>query len=994
MSDPVIFGRGAESQLVDALVERGAERVLLVALAPYTDGAERLRAALGDRAVGLFDGVKPQVPREVADAAIAMARDTQADWIVAHGGGSAIGVAKAIALELDVQLAAVPTTYAGSERTSIWGITTNGRKTTGRDERVRPRLVAYDPALTHALPRQVSLLSMLNALAHSVEGLYAAEATAEARQAARDSLRPLLDGLVGLGADPDSPDARDAALRGAWKAAEALGGASIALHHKLAHVLGGSFGTAHATTHGTLLPYSMAFNLEAAPEALRALQEAWEVSDPAAHLYDLMRELGLSVRLKDLGLTEEELPEVARLAVQKQYPNPRPVVQAELLAMLLDAWHGRRPTRGHGRLDTAPVGAHTGLLAATAGVPLNNASAVILAVHGRGANADRFLADLRQRAGAAGDDVAWVALQARDNSWYPTGFLEPVDDNQPWFGDALATLDAAWALAREQVPAERIAVVGFSQGACLLLSWLRASGVRPGHVLAFSGAPTPVPGDFTQLAGVPVHLGIAAGDAWVPLEVWQTAVDDLTAAGAQIDAVTEDTTEHTIHPSNTAALRRTLEALVTPPFETQTGFGNHLKSEAVDGALPLHQNAPQHVPYGLIAEQINGTGFTVERARNRRTWMYRLRPAIHDRPFTAMDNPPPHFVARFDHGSTTPEVQRYKPVSVPTEPTDFLDGVLSFAGAGDPAIKRGMAIHLYAANTHMERAFANIDGDLLIVPQQGRVRAQTELGWLEAGPGELLLIPRALRFRIELPDGASRGFVTELYEGHLELPNRGIVGANGLADERHFHAPVAAYEDKPEDTVIVVKQGGEFWQTVAPNSPFDVVAWHGTYAPFVYRLDDFNALGAVSFDHPDPSLLTVLTAPMDTHGRSAIDVAVFKGRWDAAEGTFRPPYFHRNSAIEFNAVISATSDTGPYKPGTFTYTPYLTPHGVSVRTQRHELDREEDVPYRIPDESLWVQFESTYVLRVLPRWLSHPQRDTDFRDNFTGWRTGELTKDA
>jgi len=429
-------------------------------------------------------------------------------------------------------------------------------------------------------------------------------------------------------------------------------------------------------------------------------------------------------------------------------------------------------------------------------------------------------------------------------------------------------------------------------------------------------------------------------------------------------------------------------------IQYQTGFGNHLRSEAVPGALPPRQNFPREAPFGLIAEQLNGTGFTLERYRNLRTLLYRLRPAIHDRGFALMQAPPPAFVTCFDEGVSLPQVQRYTPIDIPEEPVDWLDGVQTFAGAGDPSIKRGMAVHLYAASANMKRVFTNIDGDLLLAPERGRLRVQTELGWLEAGPGELLILPRGIRFRIELPDGSARGVAAELYDGHFQLPERGLVGSNGLADERHFRAPVAAYEDVVEDTTIVVKQGGRFWQTTAPNSPFDVVAWHGTYAPFVYDLDDFMSLGSVSHDHPDPSILTVLTSPMDDHGRNAIDVGVFRGRWDPTENTFRPPYFHRNSAIEFNAVIKAPSDTGPYRPGVFSYTPYLTPHGVSTRTQHSELEREDDSPFRIPEQSLWLQFESTYVLKVLPRWLDGDSRDEGFMDNFKDWKPSSLVRDA
>lgn len=432
-------------------------------------------------------------------------------------------------------------------------------------------------------------------------------------------------------------------------------------------------------------------------------------------------------------------------------------------------------------------------------------------------------------------------------------------------------------------------------------------------------------------------------------------------------------------------------------LEYQIGYGSALRSEARPGALPTDQNAPKRAPYGLFAEQINGTGFTVERAHNLRVWLYRLRPAIHDRPFARMTagEAPPHFSGDFSEAVSTPEVQRYQPLALASGgSTDWLDGVQTFAGAGDPRIRRGMAIHLFTADADMQRVFANIDGDLLLAPEHGRLHIRTELGRLEVGPGEVAILPRGIRFQITLPEGPVRGFASELFDGHYLLPERGLIGANGLADERHFEAPVAEYEDVAEDTVIVVKQGGVFWQTTAPNSPFDVVAWHGSYAPFKYDLRKFMSYGSVSWDHPDPSVLTVLTCPMDgnTHGsgRNAVDVGVFMPRWDPTEHTFRPPYFHRNSAIEFNAVIQTPRTKGAYPSGAFSFTPYLTPHGVSHVGHAAGV-KAPDEPRKTSTGDIWLQFESTYSLGVLPRWLGSERRDGEFLQNFTGYAEGELT---
>lgn len=421
-------------------------------------------------------------------------------------------------------------------------------------------------------------------------------------------------------------------------------------------------------------------------------------------------------------------------------------------------------------------------------------------------------------------------------------------------------------------------------------------------------------------------------------------------------------------------------------LRTQAGFGNTFSSEAVPGALPTGQNAPNPAPFDLKVEQLNGTGFTVERAHNRRTWMYRLRAPIQPVGWTRRDAG--RFVGSFEEGVPTPEVMRFQAPALPGSPTDFVQGITTFAGAGDAALRRGMAVHLYAANRDMEQtAFANIDGDLLIVPEHGALHVRTELGRLEVAPGEILVLPRGLRFQVLLKDGTARGWIGELFDGHFQLPERGPVGANGLASERHFLAPVADFVDEATPFTMVVRQGGQLWEQPLDHDPFDVVAWYGNYVPYTYDLMKFNSLGSVSFDHPDPSILTVLTSPLDTHGRNAIDFGVFRGRWDVSEGTFRPPFFHRNSAIEFNAVVK--NDTkGPWQPGTFSYTPYLTPHGISAHSYEGELARGragEDTPERLPDESLWIQFESAYLLRVMPWMLDHPSRDGDYLDSFRGY---------
>lgn len=986
--DRVVFGAGAERAVADLLVELGAHRVLLVAQAHHRDGADRIAAALGARAAGVFTTDRPQVPADVAEAAVARARAADVDWVVAHGGGTPIGIAKAIALELPVKLAAVPTTYAGSERTNIWGITKDGKKSTGRDDRVRPRLVVYDPELTLGLDRALSLDSLFNALAHSIEALYAADATAEARASAEASLEPLLAGIRAIAADPADRAGREHALRGAYLASSSLAGAAMGLHHKLAHVLGG-LGTPHARTHATLLPYTLGFNAPAAPALVKLLHKVWGTDDPAAFLYDLQRSLGLTTSLRALNIADK-LGAIADETLAARYPNPREVDRGGLETLLDDMLHDRRPSLGTQRLrmPECATGPHAAMTVGWSGAPLIHARAVVLALHGRGASGDRFAADLARRLGPR-TDVAFVAPQARDNTWYPKPFSAPPADNQPFLDSALSVVDTLYRELEAQVGAERIVVAGFSQGACLALTWLSRTTYRPRRVLAFTGAPTQLPdADFAAARGVELHLGCASADPFIARDVFEAAIARFRAAGAEVDATTVPGDQHGIHAPDDAALRLAVDrAAAADSLVYQSGFGNALASEAHPHALPRDQNSPHRVSYGLVTEQLNGTGFTVHRALNRRTWMYRLRPQVVAQPYRA--RPHARFTGDFTEGVALPELLGYRPLDLPAAPTDFLAGLTTFAGAGDPSLGKGAAVHLYAATADMVRtALCNIDGDLLLIPEQGRLHVQTELGRLNVAPGELAIIPRGLRFRVALPDGAARGFVGELFDGHFTLPERGPIGANGLADERHFLAPVADFEDDASPWTIVVRQGGRLWELDAPHSPFDVVAWHGNYAPFKYAFRHFNSLGSVSWDHPDPSILTVLTCPADTHGRNAFDLAVFRGRWEVTEHTFRPPFSHRNAASEFNGVIQ-TPGPGRWQPGMFTYTPLLAPHSISAAGYTAtvtETPDEADRHVRIPDDSLWIQFESTYSLKVMPWMLDHPARNRDHLASFAEHR--------
>jgi homogentisate 1,2-dioxygenase len=390
----------------------------------------------------------------------------------------------------------------------------------------------------------------------------------------------------------------------------------------------------------------------------------------------------------------------------------------------------------------------------------------------------------------------------------------------------------------------------------------------------------------------------------------------------------------------------------------QSGFANEFATEAVKGALPIGQNAPQKHPLGLYTEQLSGSAFTVPRAVNRRTWTYRIRPSVTHKPFEAAQ---PGMIRSgpFDEVPTPPTQLRWDPFPIPNQPTDFVDGLVTIAGNGDPAAQTGVAVHVYAANRSMQgRYFYNADGELLIVPQQGKLVLATELGTLETTPGEVCIIPRGIKFRAELPDGPSRGYVCENYStALLRLPELGALGANGLANPRDFLAPVAAFEDIDGNFRIVAKFLGRMWTAQIDHSPLDVVAWHGNYAPYKYDLARFNAINTVSFDHPDPSIFTVLTSPGN------FDFAIFPPRWMVAEHTFRPPWFHRNLMNEFMGLIYGVYDAKAegFLPGGASLHNCMSGHGPDAETWERATTADLK-PHYISD-TLAFMFETQLVLR-------------------------------
>ena len=429
--------------------------------------------------------------------------------------------------------------------------------------------------------------------------------------------------------------------------------------------------------------------------------------------------------------------------------------------------------------------------------------------------------------------------------------------------------------------------------------------------------------------------------------------------------------------------------MTTPHY--LTGFGNHFATEAVEGALPVGQNSPQQTPLGLYAEQLSGTAFTAPRHENRRSWLYRLRPSAQHPAYVPFDQ------GRLRSGPFTeappnPNRMRWDPLPVPETPTDWVEGLVSYGGNGDPETTAGAGIHLYAANRSMvDRVFYCADGELLIVPQQGRQVFVTELGRIEAEPGHVVVIPRGVRFRVEL-EGPSRGYVCENYGAPFRLPDLGPIGSNGLANPRDFETPVAAFEDVDRPTQCVQKFGGRLWVTTFDHSPLDVVAWHGNNAPCRYDTARFNTINSVSFDHPDPSIFTVLTSPSDTPGTANIDFVIFPPRWMVAEHTFRPPWFHRNVMSEFMGLVTGAYDAkeGGFAPGGASLHNCMSGHGPDQASYDKAVAADL-APHKLTD-TLAFMFETRWPIRVTEWAQSTPTMQLDYDDVWRGFAKGDVSQ--
>ena len=419
----------------------------------------------------------------------------------------------------------------------------------------------------------------------------------------------------------------------------------------------------------------------------------------------------------------------------------------------------------------------------------------------------------------------------------------------------------------------------------------------------------------------------------------------------------------------------------------QSGFGNEFATEALPGALPLGRNSPQRCAYGLYAEQLSGTAFTAPRGYNRRSWLYRIRPAAQHRPFVRIDNG--GLTSDFGQAPATPNQLRWNPLPIPdatTRTVDFVDGLVTMAGNGDPHAQTGCGIHLYAANRSMaDRYFYDADGELLIVPQEGRLRLATELGLVDVEPHEIAVIPRGIRFRVELPDGLARGYVCENFGSPFRLPDLGPIGSNGLANPRDFLTPVAWYEDRDGPCELVAKFMGNLWSAEMDHSPLDVVAWHGNHAPYKYDLRRFNAIGSISFDHPDPSIFLVLQSLSDTPGVDTIDFVIFPPRVLAMQDTFRPPWFHRNVASEFMGLISGVYDAKAegFVPGGASLHNSMTGHGPDAATFEKASAADLTKPDVVKDTMAFM-FETRAVIRPTRQAIDAAHRQRDYQACWAG----------
>ncbi len=424
-------------------------------------------------------------------------------------------------------------------------------------------------------------------------------------------------------------------------------------------------------------------------------------------------------------------------------------------------------------------------------------------------------------------------------------------------------------------------------------------------------------------------------------------------------------------------------------LQYQSGFGNEYATEAVTGALPRGRNSPQRAPFDLYPELMSGSAFTAPRHENRRTWLYRRQPSVVSGRYQPYEQP--LWTTGGDRAiAMPPEPMRWHPMPLENVDADFIDGMRTLAANGEAHAQTGIAAHVYLANRSMERrALVNADGEMLVVPQQGRLVITTEMGVLDVKPGEIALLPRGVVFKVGLPDsqagaGPSRGYICENYGAHFRLPELGPIGSNGLANARDFLAPVAACEEESGEYEIIKKFSGRLWQAPMKHSPFNVVAWHGNLAPLKYDTANFMTIGSISFDHPDPSIFTVLTSPSDTPGTANCDFVIFPPRWLVMEDTFRPPWYHRNLMSEFMGLVYGEYDAKPggFKPGGASLHNCMVPHGPDEEAF-DKASQADLLPQKL-ENTLAFMFESRYCFIPTPFALASSALDQDYAECWAG----------
>lgn len=966
MSDPhpiILAGPHATADLAAHLRGLGKRRVLILC-----SRSRRFVRELADELSPIesvvFDGAAVHVPADLVDEALAAFDEADTDTVVAVGGGSAIGLAKAMRLARQFHFVAVPTTYAGSELTSIYGVTRSGQKTTGRDDRVRPDVVIRDLRATVTLPLALSIRSLANALAHPVSALSTGTLTGQDHVDALAASAMVVRTMEDLLLDPHSEPARRAAVEGASACARVLDHGSLGTHHRIAHVLGAALGLDHAAVHAVLLPQTLFAMREDNRDLYLELEGAVGVAELDGELHDLLRRSGCAWSLAQLGVERETVQSIM---------TEQPELPAELLRRALV---GTRPTSGGTlELGDGPPALYSGPAPA-------EAKRVIVAVHGGGSDPGSIVRLARELCGRdpdtcvvgiSGADASWFSLDAAD-----TRNADTRNADHPAIAAALDRLAECIDRLRPQRGVDTIDIVGQAQGAWLAIEHAARHPRGLGSVIAIGGArfgPSDGWSASEALDQLTFVLGAASSDSSVTPDQLRQTTEWLRAAGAQVTCDTSPTSE----PCIPARIRlRARDSLVSGSRPVAPiGYGATHVVEALAGAVPARQNSPRRAPHGLYPEQINGSGFTALRPENLRTWLYRVRPSTQRQAYSPLEHAT--FTTDYCQQSAAINLTGLDPLAIPEAATDFVDGMVTVGGAGSPGLRRGFAIHMYACNRSMEhRAFYDADGELLIVPQHGALTLLTECGALDVAVGSIALIPRGMLLSVLLRDDTARGFVAETYGRHFHLPERGLIGSNGLADPRHFRGPLPYYEDRlAPDFRITAKLDGVLHEARQDHSPYDVCGYHGNYIPYVYDLTNFSPSANVRFDHGDPSVFTVLASAMDETGHNGLDFIAFPARWDSTKGTFRPPFFHRSATTELNAVIR--EDTGPdspFAPGSCFLTPCLTPHGVAGTTVERirQLDDETaDRTMRLGSPSLWIQFETTLPM-ALSKWAMRARR--------------------